>query len=439
MHQFCDMSHNIDHDRISELSVGPHIRNRNPERVRETHQPCAFARCQPAWIHTFALVNEDFRTVLVVACREGARHAVRVGQPEAETVAGGAVLGSVGLQVGPELVGQGVFLIDTVRGVVEETFAVPWQLRLAAIRFMQYLRQFALAFGGQRQGVEVEVDRFAKADDENALTVLRYEVGAVDDAIVDVVAEFVAQGAADDVEGAAFIVRDEVFDVFQQEGARALGLDDAGDVEKERALRFAGKAVGAAKRVFLGDAGNREGLAGKAGEQQVVIGNFGGVDLRNVAIDGVTAGEIFGIGLLRVAIPLAGEHATPAQPLECHSYTTDAGEEVNIVEAGFAFEGRIQRQQALQAKNVVLGHRLVDYPAANGTRVNAEVAGDIRLFVMFKRCREVTCGEIAIGAGMENSYHDIFFLWEQMRTLRPFITRSKLDFSPAPIPPDPTG
>ena len=74
---------------------------------------------------------------------------------------------------------------------------------------------------------QVEASRLAKADDENALAVLRHEVGAVDDAGMDVVAEVFDQRAADDVEGAALVVRDEVLDVFQQEGARPLGLDDA--------------------------------------------------------------------------------------------------------------------------------------------------------------------------------------------------------------------
>ncbi|MPM87095.1 hypothetical protein SDC9_134188 [bioreactor metagenome] len=60
---------------------------------------------------------------------------------------------------------------------------------------------------------------------------LRHEVGTVDDAGVDVVAEIVER-AFDDVEGAALVVRHQVLDVFEHEGSRLFFLDDAADVEE---------------------------------------------------------------------------------------------------------------------------------------------------------------------------------------------------------------
>lgn len=57
------------------------------------------------------------------------------------------------------------------------------------------------------------------------------EMRTVDDAGVDVVAKLFAEGTFDNGECAAFVVRGEVFDVFQQEGAWSLFGDDAGDVE----------------------------------------------------------------------------------------------------------------------------------------------------------------------------------------------------------------
>ena len=90
------MFHYIDNNRISELLVSPRIRHRNPERIREAHQPGAFARRQPARIFALALIDKNFRAVLVVAGGEGARDAVGIHQPEAEAVTGRFVLPGVG-------------------------------------------------------------------------------------------------------------------------------------------------------------------------------------------------------------------------------------------------------------------------------------------------------------------------------------------------------
>ena len=90
---------------------------------------------------------------------------------------------------------------------------------------------------------------------------LCHEVGAVDDAWMDVVAQIVG-GALDNVEGAPLVVRQEILDVLQQKSAWLLGFNEAANVEEERALRFVDKVVGAAECVFLGNTGNRERLAG---------------------------------------------------------------------------------------------------------------------------------------------------------------------------------
>ncbi|MPM87096.1 hypothetical protein SDC9_134189 [bioreactor metagenome] len=92
--------------------------------------------------------------------------------------------------------------------------------------------------------------------------------------------------------------------------------------------------MGAAEGVLFRNAGNGEGLAREAGEQQVVVGDVGGVDLRDVAVDGVAAGVVFGIGLLRVVVPFAGEYALAAQLLEGHADASDAGKEVDEAESG---------------------------------------------------------------------------------------------------------
>lgn len=137
-----------------------------------------------------------------------------------------------------------------------------------------------------------------------------------------------------------------------------------------------------------------------------MIGDFGGSNLRDVAVYGVTAGEVLGIGFLRVAVPLAGEYTTSADILECPADAADAGEEIDESEIGLAFNRRIQRQQALQTEDVVPGNRLPDLPAANGTRIDTEVTGDSGLFMVLERFREVSHGQIVIGAGMQDSGHE---------------------------------
>ena len=214
------------------------------------------------------------------------------------------------LQVKPEVVGEGVFVLHSLFLVVEESFLRPTASTgsLPSVRCRMSL-SVCCALRRQRQRIEIECDRFAEADDEDALAVLRDEVRAVYDAVVDVVAKVVGQGAADDVEGAAFVVRDEVLDVLQQKGARAFRFDDARHVEEQRALRFAGETVRFAQRIFLGHSGNRKWLAGKSSQQHVVVGYVGGINLGDVSGNGMPVAEIFGIGFLRVAVPFAGVYA----------------------------------------------------------------------------------------------------------------------------------
>ena len=200
---------------------------------------------------------------------------------------------------------------------------------------MQDVLERMRALRRERQRIEIEGDRLAEADDEDALAVLRDKVRAVYDAAVDVVAEVVGQGAADDVEGAAFVVRDEVFDVFQQKGARAFCFDNARHVEEQRALCFAGETVRLAQRIFLRYSGYREGLAGKSCQQYVVVGNVGGLHLGDVPGDGVPVAKVFGVGFLRVAVPFAGVYAAPADLLKCLAQSADAREQVYKIKSAF--------------------------------------------------------------------------------------------------------
>ena len=106
----------------------------------------------------------------------------------------------------------------------------------------------------------------AEARDDDALAVLRSEVLPVDDAVMHVITQFVAQGVQDDAESVAAIVREQVFHVFQQEGARAFGGNDARHVKEQGPLCSAFKAVRSAEGIFFADASDAEWLAGKSGQ-----------------------------------------------------------------------------------------------------------------------------------------------------------------------------
>lgn len=316
----------------------------------------------------------------------------------------------VALQVTPELVAQGVFAIDLSLGVVEEAVAVPCQFGFAAVCLVQDFGHGSPALGGQWLGAPVEADLVGlpEADDHDAFAMLRYEVGAVDDAGVDVVAEIVER-ALDDVEGAALVVRHQIFDVFEQEGAWLFFLDDAADVKEQRALRLVGKSVGAAEGVLFGNAGNREGLAGKAAEQDIVVGDVGSIDFGNVAVGGVAAWKVLDVGLLRVGVPFAGEHALTAEFLKGHADAADAGEQVDEAESGVVGQRQFERQQTLQAENVFLRDFFIDHPVAHGAGRNAKVGGYLGLRVQAQRAGQVTGSEVGIGSGVQYGGHGFPF------------------------------
>ena len=108
------------------------------------------------------------------------------------------------LQIASEIVGESVFVLHFLFLVIEKPAFVPRQFGFAAVGAVQDVLEFVLAFWRQGQRVEIECDGFTRADDENAFAVLRDEVCAVYDTIVNVVAKVFRKGAADDRKGAAF-------------------------------------------------------------------------------------------------------------------------------------------------------------------------------------------------------------------------------------------
>src|SRR5256885_1343429 len=93
-------------------------------------------------------------------------------------------------------------------------------------------------------------------------------------------------------------------------------LDDAGNVKEKRSLRIAAETVRAIQRIFLRDACDGEGLTRKPRQKYVMLRNFCGPDLGDVATYRMIARKICEIGFLRILVPLACEDAAPAQRLE---------------------------------------------------------------------------------------------------------------------------
>lgn len=102
------------------------------------------------------------------------------------------------------------------------------------------------------------------------------------------------------------------------------------------------EAVLAAEAVLLGDAREAEGLAGKAAAEDVELRDVGhlstsprpspqsGEGVVWVAVRGLA--EVGGVGLPAELVPVAGEHALRARPLEGEAESADAAEEVDEAE-----------------------------------------------------------------------------------------------------------
>ena len=73
---------------------------------------------------------------------------------------------------------------------------------------------------------------------------------------MNVIPEFVLERLFDDAECVSAVVALEIFDIFKQERFRFFRRYDAGNIEEQRSLRCAFKAVRPAERIFFADAGN---------------------------------------------------------------------------------------------------------------------------------------------------------------------------------------
>ena len=185
-------------------------------------------------------------------------------------------------------------------------------------------------FGGEFR--ELERAPRLEPDEEDARAALRHDALRFDYFPVNLVAKRIGQRVVNDLEGPSAVVAMEVFHVLQHEGGRLVVVEDVGDGEEEVALFHVRKAVLAAEAILLGDAREAEGLAGKAAAQNVELGDVGHGHGMDVAV-GFFA-EVGGVGLAAELVPVAGEDAPRARPLEREPEPADAAEEVDEAQGG---------------------------------------------------------------------------------------------------------
>ena len=113
----------------------------------------------------------------------------RLHKAKAEAVALETVFFSIVLQVEPEVVRKRKFGVDSLGCMVKKTAFIPRQFWFCFIGAVQNFSQLVFAFFRQWQGVKIKRNRFTEAQNQNPLAVLRHKVGAIYNAVMDVVAE----------------------------------------------------------------------------------------------------------------------------------------------------------------------------------------------------------------------------------------------------------
>ena len=109
-----------------------------------------------------------------------------------------------------------------------------------------------------------------------------------------------------------------------------MSLQDALDVEEERALGRTIEAVRLVECVLLCNASDGEGLAGKSGQQHVMFRNRFRADRTYVTGDFMPVHpKIFRIGPATERVDLTGENAGPTGGLKRKSQSTYPGKQVN--------------------------------------------------------------------------------------------------------------
>lgn len=139
----------------------------------------------------------------------------------------------------------------------------------------------------------------------------------VEDCVAAVVAEL-CEYPKDSGEGFTHVVGGELLNVFKENVRGAMVLEDACNIEEER-------AAGVVKALHLAHDG--EGLAGEPSDEDVVRRDVLSIYFSDVAAGSGT--KVVGVGTLRFGVPLGGEDAAVAQFLKGDANASDARKQVN--------------------------------------------------------------------------------------------------------------
>ena len=145
-------------------------------------------------------------------------------------------------------------------------------------------------------------------------------LASADDAVLDRVTEVVLQHVHDCRKRPTLVMAPQVPDILQQKHLGLVVLDDLGNIVEERALCIVEEPVRPAESVLLGNAGQRERLARKAGKKHIMNWNLlwvcrVGPDIADKYVGVVRFSVVGAIGLLSVFVPFGREHSPAADLL----------------------------------------------------------------------------------------------------------------------------
>ena len=141
------------------------------------------------------------------------------------------------------------------------------------------------------------------------------------------VAKLAFKSLSDNREGAPLIMAHEIFDIFQQKGARLFDFNNPGYIEKQSSLSWVVKAMSVTERFMFSDSSYRERLAWKTTRQDVMIRYIFCFNLSYIASGFVT--EICRVCLGGKLIPFRSKNAFATKLLKRNAETAYTGKKIN--------------------------------------------------------------------------------------------------------------
>lgn len=117
----CNCSHERNNNRISHLFVCLNITTRKFERVWIPLKSSTSPKCKPSWNSSFASINDDFRTILVISSAKGSRYAIKRRFVITKAIAFCTMFCGVVLKILPQMFCQNVLVVILLLKDITET------------------------------------------------------------------------------------------------------------------------------------------------------------------------------------------------------------------------------------------------------------------------------------------------------------------------------